>query len=482
MSLPQNLNFNNSVEASASRSFRSNIQPQTGTTFKKGETIIFNIPTRQNLVMSGSESMLKGRVTFKNGAGASDYLRFDSNGAHGLIFKLQVYHGSNLLETIENYNTLSKMLFDLQVSTPQSNGKYSILAGTSTEYASAVIAQNATANGSDLTTTQALANSLKTSFNALRNSSKYINMGRRLNNYGTAIAIDGTVSLDFCIPLISIIGSLSPKFTPLFACKSAPIRLELTLVTDPLQAICSHVALATDGNDMVVDQIEFIASMMELSDSAISIINSNTGGRPLQYTFQDWRNYRWASSVPDAVTNLSMPIPAKYASLKALFIASKRTNTSGALTFNPFPAEKAFLQQYQFRIGAELYPSKPPTFVSDFFSETLKAIGSISDPLHAPAIDYDSYITDVQTLTNETLFSAPSKGSPSFYVGLDLESYAGSDKSQLFSGKFTANDDIYYNPILNAHGVAAGVTLVFDAFAHFDSVIVFENDTAYVKY
>jgi hypothetical protein len=64
MSLPQNLNFNNSVEASASRCFRSNIQPQTGTTFKKSEVIIFNIPTRQNLVMSGSESVLKGRVTF----------------------------------------------------------------------------------------------------------------------------------------------------------------------------------------------------------------------------------------------------------------------------------------------------------------------------------------------------------------------------------------------------------------------------------
>ena len=477
MSLPQNLNFNNSVEASASRSMRSNIQPQTGTTFKKGETIIFNIPTRQNLVMSASESMLKGRVTFKNGAGASNYLRFDSNGAHGLIYKLQVYHGSNLLETIENYNTLSKMLFDLQVSTPQANGKYSILAGTSTEYASAVIPQITVADG-----TGTLADTCKASINALRNSSKYINTGRRLNTYGTAIPIDGTVSLDFSIPLISIIGSLSPKFIPLFACKSAPLRLELTLVSDPLQAICSEVALATDGNDMVVDQIEFIASMMELSDSAISIINSNTGGRPLQYTFQDWRNYRWASAVPNAVTNLSMPIPAKYASLKALLIASKRTNTSGALTFNPFPAEKSFLNQYQFRIGAELYPSKPPQFVSEFFSETLKAIGSISDPLHAPAIDYDSYNVDVQTATDETLYSAPSKGSPSFYVGLDLESYAGSDKSQLFSGKFTANDDIYYNPILNAHGVAAGITLNFDAFAHFDSVIVFENDTAYVKY
>ena len=177
-----------------------------------------------------------------------------------------------------------------------------------------------------------------------------------------------------------------------------------------------------------------------------------------------------------------MPIPAKYASLKSLFIACKRTNTSGAIDFLPFPAEKAFLQQYTFRVGPELYPSKPPTLVSEFFSETLKAIGSISDPLHAPAIDYDSFNTDVQTVTDETLYSAPSKGSPSFYVGLDLESYAGADKSQMFAGKMTANDDIYYNPILNAHGVAAGVTLVFDAFAHFDSVIVFENDTAYVKY
>ena len=37
--LPNNLAYNNNVEASASRSFRTNIQPQTGTTFKKSEMI-----------------------------------------------------------------------------------------------------------------------------------------------------------------------------------------------------------------------------------------------------------------------------------------------------------------------------------------------------------------------------------------------------------------------------------------------------------
>jgi len=486
--LPTNLSYNNSVEASASRSYRSNIQPQTGSSFKKGETIIFNIPTRGNLVMSPSESILRGKVTFKNGATASNYLRLDSNGAHGLIYRLQLYHGSNLLETIENYNTLTKMLFDLQVSTPQANGKYSILAGCNTEYSSTpvtvestddALAPGATYNESNVGSIRTLANNLKATLNTFRTTSKYINVGRRLNAYGTQIGASGESTFDFCIPLVSLIGTLSPKYLPLFAMKSAPLRLELQLVSDPLQCIMSDVALATDGNDMIVSDIEFVASMMELSDSAIEIIKSNTGGRPLQFTFGDWRNYRWASAVPNAVTNLSVPIPAKFASLKSLFIASKRTATSGLLDYMPFPGEKNGLQSYTFRIGPEILPSKPPNTVSEFFSEALKAMGSISDPLHAPAIDFDSYNTDVQLQTNETLTYCTNIPSPSFYVGLDLESYAGADKSQLFSGRYTANDDIFYMPILNP---GASITLIVDAFACFDSVVVFENDTAYVKY
>jgi len=218
---------------------------------------------------------------------------------------------------------------------------------------------------------------------------------------------------------------------------------------------------------------------MELSDSAIDIIKSNTGGRPLQYTFTDWRNYRFSSAIADAVTSLSIPIPAKFASLKSLFVVGKHAATSGAITYFPFPAEKLNINSYQFRIGAELFPSKPPTLSSEMFSETLKAIGSISDANHAPAIDYDSWNINNQAASTESNTSAPSIGSASFYVGLDLESYSGSDRSTLFSGKYTANDDIYYNPIFNANGAYTGV---FDSFACFDSVIVFENDTAYVKY
>jgi hypothetical protein len=485
--LPSNLNFNNSVEASASRSFRSNIQPQTGSSFKKSETIVFNIPTRNNLVMSGSESVLRGKVTFRNGGALSNYLRLDSNGAHGLFYRLQIYHGSNLIESIENYNTLTKMLYDLQVSTPQANGKYSILCGTSTEYASTPVAVETTADATapgatylqaEAQSARTLVNSLKANLNSLRITSKYINIGRRLNPYGTAIAANADTSFDFCLPLVSLLGTLSPKFLPLFAMKSAPLRLELQLVSDPLQAIMCDAALDTT-NDMIVSDIEFIASMMELSDSAIDVIKLNTGGKPLQFTFGDWKNYRWASAVPNSVTNLSVPIPAKFASLKSLFIASKRSDTSGRLDYLPFPAEKNGLISYTFRIGPTIIPSKPPSTVSEFFSETLKAIGGISDATHAPAIDFDSYNTDVQLQSNETLAYCTNIPSPSFYVGLDLESYAGADKSQLFSGLYTANDDIFYMPILNP---GAAITLIVDAFACYDSVIVFENDTAYVKY
>ena len=70
--------------------------------------------------------------------------------------------------------------------------------------------------------------------------------------------------------------------------------------------------------------------------------------------------------------------------------------------------------------------------------------------------------------------------SASFYVGLDLENYANSDKSQIFAGWNSATDDIYYIPTFAGQTVATVVR--FDAMALFDSLLVFENNTCYVKY
>ena len=129
--LPKNLAYGSKVESASARSYRTNIQPQNGTgNYNAGETIIINIPTRNNLVFVPSESFLKFQTTVTAGGNDSKYTRFDSCGAHGLIQRIRVFHGSNLLSDIDNYGLLSKILFDVQVPTDSTYGKYNILAGT----------------------------------------------------------------------------------------------------------------------------------------------------------------------------------------------------------------------------------------------------------------------------------------------------------------------------------------------------------------
>ena len=130
------------------------------------------------------------------------------------------------------------------------------------------------------------------------------------------------------------------------------------------------------------------------------------------------------------------------------------------------------------------------------FSEVCKAVASISDLNHHPSIEMASYSVNVSTKNDTALMGdiastlasgsaatptlCPSNvNSGSFYVGLDLENYANSDKSQIFAGWNSSTDDIYYIPTFAAN---TATTARFDAFALFDSLLVFENNTAYVKY
>ena len=130
--LPKNkLVYGSNVESSAARSYRSNIQPQNGTgTYNSGDTITINIPTRNNLVLVPEESVLKFTVNYKNGTDTAQAIRFDSCGGHGLIERIRVWHGSNLLEDITSYGVLAKLMFDLQVPSDATYGKHSITSGT----------------------------------------------------------------------------------------------------------------------------------------------------------------------------------------------------------------------------------------------------------------------------------------------------------------------------------------------------------------
>ena len=46
--------------------------------------------------------------------------------------------------------------------------------------------------------------------------------------------------------------------------------------------------------------------------------------------FQDYRNYQYTAALANAVTTVTMPIPAKFASLKSIFVTA-RDNSKIAL-------------------------------------------------------------------------------------------------------------------------------------------------------
>ena len=113
--LPKNLKYGNKVESASAVAYTSNIAPQNGTgSYGPSTTIIINIPTRNNLCLIGSESTLKFSITVTNGATAADYIRLDRAGASGVIERLRLYSGSNLLEDVSSYGLLMANLLSLQ--------------------------------------------------------------------------------------------------------------------------------------------------------------------------------------------------------------------------------------------------------------------------------------------------------------------------------------------------------------------------------
>ncbi len=96
--LPKQLHYQSKIESAPSRSQRLNVAPQNGTgPYNLGDTIIINIPTRANLVLAPSESYLKFNLMALTAVTTGTAVRFDSCGAHGLIQRIRVWHGSNLL-------------------------------------------------------------------------------------------------------------------------------------------------------------------------------------------------------------------------------------------------------------------------------------------------------------------------------------------------------------------------------------------------
>lgn len=562
--LPKNLKYGSKVESAPAKSSRVNVAPQNGTgPYNLGDTIILNIPTRANTVLVPSESYLKFTVNSINSgytatanATLSQSMRWDGSGAHGVIQRIRVWHGSNLLQDIDNYGLLSKMIFDLQVATPSAYGKYNMLCGTRNDLVTVPnqlnTQSNITSNGNatntdggasttlgNLSANQAGSSLVADAINQAVNSCllgvhiptpvQQISGGEYLisnlsssallttttNGGGNGVTTqDSTKPVTYCLNLISLIGTLcNSHYFPTFACTSAPLRVEIQLVDQLYKCLnisgvtvvntTTIPALSTTGNFLY--NVEYIASFIELGDSAMQMIESSLEGEPLQFVLSDYRNYQYTYNLQSSSnTQVNMAIPAKFSSLKSLFVCP-RDQGIGAYGYYPFSTVNYGLTDYYFRIGPNIKPAKAPTTYAEFFSELIKAIGSMSDIHYSPNIEKTSYI-QVRSVANTAsldFYSATNIGSGRFFIGLDLENYTEAPKDSIFAGWNSNTDDIFCVMDFNTNtpsstSIVIGtmsngvtnfsqfplptITMRFDAYALFDSVIVFENGTCYVRY
>ena len=364
------------------------------------------------------------------------------------------------------------MMFDIQTSPDCNFNKNSVLAGTR----------------SDLIANIPVTYTAGTNYNL---SAYQVNSGYRFqsdtnkltNTFATHAAAD-VVTQTFCINLISLVGTLcADKYFPLFACTSAPLRVEIQLVSSGNAALCSSGACA-----FTLTNVEYVANMIELSDSAMSTILNQTNGAPLQFAVTDYKNFGSSGSSQTSITSttqMSIPIPAKYSSLKSLFVAMRDSAKTSTATYFPHSTHKFNVNEYFFRIGSQVVPSKNPNNAQECFAELMKAIGSMSDLNQTPSIDLPSYILDFPSANNDVAASNGTTSSGSFYLGLDLENYSGADRSTIFAGWNSNTDDIYLNITFGLSTTspnAAATSIKFDTYAMFDSVLVFENNTCYVKF
>jgi hypothetical protein len=68
MSLPKQCLYTNKINSSYSKNYNAAIAPVNGTSYNLGETIIINIPTGYNTVMSAKDSLLKFNLNLRGGA------------------------------------------------------------------------------------------------------------------------------------------------------------------------------------------------------------------------------------------------------------------------------------------------------------------------------------------------------------------------------------------------------------------------------
>jgi hypothetical protein len=308
---------------------RQTVPAYNGSSFKGQQTILINIPTgRRGHYLNTRMSYLRFKVTNNHStAGMSlDY------SASCFIQSLALYHGSNLLEQIHEYNALYHFLLDMQGSEESVERAGSILQGSAS--------------------------------------------GRE----GRTIAAAGEVY--FCIPVLSgVIGPLQSKYMPLGQATGGDLRLELTL------AAANTAVVSTSDADWAISDVELNLEFVEI-DSEVDRMIQQANQRYV-ISCESFANYTNTIEAASSAKQNNLLIPARFSSLKTLYTFFRlqedvTKKESKSVSARPYPT----LKNWYYQVSGENIPSTPVRETVESFAELQKALHTFG------AADNTSLITE----------------------------------------------------------------------------------------
>jgi hypothetical protein len=433
--LPQKLMYSNKISSAYARNFTSVLECQNTSEYSVGQTAIVNIPTMNNQFLSGADSVLSLKLRTRNADGANTiaYRNLNRCGIAGCIQRLRIFHGSNLLQDIDNYGTLASLLTSYQLGREDVEGKNSVLTGCDLGH------------GIDL---------------------------NRVTGTDVPMPVSSEDEVAFAFPLLSIL-SMTDNYVPLFSLGNAPLRLEIQFVSNIEQFISSERPLSAPLTGKTFVDVKYIGNFVEVSDAGMQIIAESLQGRPLEWVCQSYANYVFNTNLPNAEKQVSMPVPAKFNSLKALYFVT-REHFAGVATRPADDMPKFNLKEYSIRIGSKVIPSTKPNTTPQFLAEMERALGSVGNRVSPHSYQLSQIVGNASVTPAENVVTG------AFAVGIETESYSSASMGSTYQGLNTSTDDIFFQPVYSANATAPDVRI--DCWASYDQLITIENGQASVQF
>lgn len=305
------LDYNNiKRRAMASRSYRVRIAPSNKVTFSPGETVFLDLPSNlSGTFMDMTQTYIRMKVRFTNASAGVQSVCLDKPGAYGFIQRVACLTSGQQVFDLNNYNVLVGALMDSDASNDWKANTGNVLAGTTAACPHGETFELPAASYADRT---------------------------------------------YCLPFILNPFALQKKLVPLFSLDS--LRWRLTLETNSNAYI--PYSSATSVNAAItysVQEIEMVSYFTELSPSAMSQLDSITGG-VYNLLCPSYSNTQATMSAGTVTLNTVLGIAVS--SLERIIVIHRpdAANVSVGSTLGARISNT--LQTAQFFINSEAYPQR----------------------------------------------------------------------------------------------------------------------------